>query len=241
MQFPWLPAVAAFSIGMACTPLLRVLAVWLPQSLFAEDTGAPTPSIAANWRAQIRIGAVGIGLAAGFAAVSAMAGLRPALFAWMLFAATSILLAKVDYDSQLLPDCVTLPLLWAGLLVNINGCFTALPFAVLGAVLGYGVLWAGYVYFRFVRSREVLSHGDFKYMAAIGAWVGAQRLSLVLVLAAVALVLLRSVAARRRAADGMIAFGPALSIAGLVVLTATLLYPSVFVATPTLATLVFFN
>lgn len=97
------------------------------------------------------------------------------LFTWALVALTFI-----DYDTQLLPDDVTLPLLWAGLLVNVSHLVAPLPSAVIGAAAGYGLLWLVYHVFKLFTGKEGMGFGDFKLLAALGAWLGWQQLPLVL-------------------------------------------------------------
>ncbi|MFQ6687088.1 A24 family peptidase, partial [Bordetella pertussis] len=81
-------------------------------------------------------------------------------------------LAWIDLEHSLLPDAVTLPLIWAGLLVNLDGALAPLPLAVLGAVAGYLFLWVIFHFFRLLTGRDGMGHGDFKLMAALGAWLG---------------------------------------------------------------------
>jgi hypothetical protein len=84
---------------------------------------------------------------------------------WTLLALTCI-----DFDTQLLPDNLTLPLVWAGLLVNLNGWFVPLSTAVIGAIAGYLSLWTVYWAFKLIRGKEGMGYGDFKLFAALGAW-----------------------------------------------------------------------
>ncbi len=131
-----------------------------------------------------------------------------------------IALTFIDADTQLLPDDLTLPLLWLGLLLNIPGTYVPLADAVVGAVAGYLSLWSVYWLFRLATGKEGMGHGDFKLLALIGAWLGWQVLPLVIILSSlvgsiigIALMLLRSL---RR--DQPIPFGPYLAIAGWVAL-----------------------
>src|SRR5690606_18586288 len=98
---------------------------------------------------------------------SGLAGLATLVFVWLLIA-----MSFIDIDTQLLPDDLTLPLLWLGLLVNLNGTFVPLPEAVIGAAAGYLSLWAVYWLFKLVTGKEGMGHGDFKLLAALGAWLG---------------------------------------------------------------------
>jgi len=107
----------------------------------------------------------------GWTAVGAL------LFVWALLALTAI-----DFDTQLLPDDITLPLLWAGLLFNLFGAYTDLHSAVLGAVIGYLTLWGVYWLFKFTTGKEGMGYGDFKLLAAMGAWLGWQMLPLIILL-----------------------------------------------------------
>ena len=95
------------------------------------------------------------------------AALGAMLLIWCLIALTCI-----DFDSQLLPDAITLPLLWAGLLFNLFGTFTDLQSAVIGAVGGYLALWSVYWAFKLTTGKEGMGYGDFKLLAALGAWLG---------------------------------------------------------------------
>ena len=90
-----------------------------------------------------------------------------ARFLWTLLALTFI-----DFDTQLLPDNLTLPLLWGGLLANLFGLFVPLREAVIGAIAGYLTLWTIYWLFKIIRGKEGMGYGDFKLLAALGAWLG---------------------------------------------------------------------
>ncbi|MDH5481047.1 MAG: A24 family peptidase, partial [Nitrosomonas sp.] len=101
-------------------------------------------------------------------------------FAALVFVWALIALAVIDIDTQLLPDDITLPLVWLGLLVNISGGFTTIDAAVIGAVAGYLCLWLVYWGFKLITGREGMGYGDFKLLAAIGAWLGWSILPLVI-------------------------------------------------------------
>ncbi len=142
-------------------------------------------------------------------------GLATAVYTWVLIALTFI-----DYDTQLLPDQLTLPLLWLGLLTNVMGGFTDPTSAIVGAVAGYLFLWSTYWGFKLLTGREGMGYGDFKLLAAVGAWLGWQVLpSTVLIAAGVGLIyaLITAVTGRRESAQP-IPFGPFLAIAGWVCL-----------------------
>ena len=129
-------------------------------------------------------------------------------FTWALVALTGI-----DFDKQLLPDSITLPLLWAGLLINIWGVFAPLQDAVIGAIAGYLALWSVFHVFKLVTGKEGMGAGDFKILAAIGAWFGWQVLPLVILLSAAvgALVGILWTLISGRDKNLPIAFGPYLA------------------------------
>lgn len=137
------------------------------------------------------------------------------LLTWALIA-----LAFIDLDQQVLPDAITLPLLWLGLLANTLGGFVSLEAAVIGAVAGYVALWIIYQAFRWLTGRAGLGYGDFKLLAALGAWLGWQALPLVILLASVtgAVVGLGLILFRKRSRGQPLAFGPHLAGAGWVTL-----------------------
>ncbi len=134
-----------------------------------------------------------------------------ALLAWALLA-----LACIDFDTQLLPDSITLPLLWAGLLANTFGTFVPLPAAVLGAAAGYLLLWGVYHAFRLLTGKEGMGYGDFKLLAALGAWMGWQALPLIIILSSLvgAVVGVALIAGAGRDRSVPIPFGPYLAAAG---------------------------
>jgi leader peptidase (prepilin peptidase)/N-methyltransferase len=134
-------------------------------------------------------------------------------FAWALVALTFI-----DFDTQLLPDDITLPLAWAGLLVNLYGGFVPLRSAVLGAVGGYLILWTVYWGFRLLAKKEGMGYGDFKLLAAIGAWTGWQVLPVVIVASAGVGAIVGSIVLwlSKRGADTRIPFGPYLALGGII-------------------------
>jgi leader peptidase (prepilin peptidase)/N-methyltransferase len=134
---------------------------------------------------------------------------------WALLALTFI-----DLDHKLLPDAITLPLLWAGLIVNLFGLFTDLPSAVIGAIAGYLSLWTVYHAFRLLTGKEGMGYGDFKLLAAFGAWLGWQALPLIVLLSslvgAVTGIALMLFGGHRRGTP--IPFGPFLAAAGWIAL-----------------------
>jgi len=146
---------------------------------------------------------------------SGWAGMASVVFGWLLIAMTFI-----DIDTQLLPDDLTYPLLWLGLLVNVKGLFVPLQDAVLGAAAGYMALWTVYWIFKLVRGKEGMGYGDFKLLAALGAWMGWQMLPAIILLSSVvgALVGIGTIVASRMGFDHKIPFGPYLAGAGLAAL-----------------------
>ena len=144
-----------------------------------------------------------------------LAGVSALIFLWAMIALTFI-----DADTQLLPDSITLPLLWLGLIVNINGAFTDLRSAVLGAVFGYLALWSVYWMFKLITKKEGMGHGDFKLLAAIGAWLGWQVLPLVILLSSVvgAVVGIILILLARLGRNIPLPFGPYLAMAGFIAL-----------------------
>jgi len=144
---------------------------------------------------------------------------------WMTLAALGltwalIALSVIDIRTQLLPDVITLPLLWAGIIVNFNGLFTDLESAVLGAIFGYMSLWTVYQLFRLLTGKEGMGFGDFKLLAALGAWLGWQFLPLIILLSAVvgAAVGIAMIVFRGRDRNIPIPFGPYLAGGGWIAL-----------------------
>ena len=127
-----------------------------------------------------------------------------------------IALALIDYDTQLLPDNIVLPLLWLGLLLNAFGMFTDSQTAIIGAVAGYLSLWTVFQLFRLATGKEGMGYGDFKLLALFGAWFGWQLLPQIVLLSAltgaVLGVLLIVTGQQRR--EQPLPFGPFLAVAG---------------------------
>ncbi|MDR2000129.1 MAG: A24 family peptidase [Zoogloeaceae bacterium] len=146
----------------------------------------------------------------------------PGLASWaaMGFVAAMIALTFIDIDTQLLPDDITLPLLWAGLLLNLFTSYADLTSAVIGAATGYLALWSVYWLFKLLTGKEGMGYGDFKLLAAIGAWLGWQALPLTILLSA----LLGTVAGiglivlAKHGRHVPIPFGPYLAVAGIIAL-----------------------
>jgi leader peptidase (prepilin peptidase)/N-methyltransferase len=141
--------------------------------------------------------------------------LMVALLVWSLIA-----LSFIDLETFLLPDVITLPLLWLGLLLNTQNTLTSLSSAVWGAALGYATLWLVYWAFKLIRQKEGMGYGDFKLMAAIGAWCGAQTLPWILLLASStgAICSLLYLLWKKADKNQALPFGPYLALATLWVL-----------------------
>ncbi|HAU4888269.1 prepilin peptidase [Aeromonas hydrophila] len=137
------------------------------------------------------------------------------LLTWVLVALTFI-----DLDKMLLPDQLTLPLLWGGLLFNLSGGFAPLADAVIGAMAGYLVLWSLYWAFKLLTGKEGMGYGDFKLLAALGAWLGWQALPIVLLLSSLvgAFIGIGLILLRNHHQNKPIPFGPYLAIAGWIAL-----------------------
>jgi len=173
----------------------------------------------------------GVAIGAQYPLVEAASGLLAGVVAWkfgfgwpvlavLLFTWTLLAASVIDLHHQLLPDDLTLPLLWLGLLVALFGLGTDLRSAVIGAMAGYLSLWLVYQGFRLLTGKEGMGHGDFKLLAALGAWTGWQYLvtivllsSLVGAICGLALILLRG-----RARGAPLPFGPFLAAAGWIAL-----------------------
>lgn len=157
-------------------------------------------------------------------------GLTWEAVAWCGFSASVLALACIDWDTTLLPDDITLPLLWAGLCAaGLGWIQTALPQALWGAVAGYLSLWLVYWAFKLTTGKEGMGYGDFKLFAALGAWFGWQALIPVILMASIigALVGIALKVAGRLREGGYLPFGPFLALSGL---TAMLLGPSAMLA-----------
>ncbi|CAL62907.1 type 4 prepilin-like proteins leader peptide processing enzyme (Protein secretion protein XCPA)[Includes: Leader peptidase (Prepilin peptidase); N-methyltransferase ] [Herminiimonas arsenicoxydans] len=148
---------------------------------------------------------------------SGLLGLATLVFAYLLIAMTFI-----DADTQLLPDDLTLSLLWLGLLLNLNATFVPLEEAVIGATAGYMSLWSIYWLFKLATGKEGMGYGDFKLLAALGAWLGWKMLPVIILLSSLvgAVVGIALIMLAKRGRDIPIPFGPYLAAAGLL----TLLY-----------------
>ncbi len=178
-----------------------------------------------------RCSACGTAISARYPLVELLTALLSAVAAWkwgvsvqtlgaLLLVWTLVALAFIDFDTTLLPDSLTLPLLWLGLLFNLGGHFASLSDAVIGAMAGYGILWSVYWLFKLATGKEGMGFGDFKLLGALGAWLGWQLLPVTLLLAsvvgaAIGIAMIVFVKHDRRVP---IPFGPYLAGGGLIAL-----------------------
>ena len=173
----------------------------------------------------------GVAISLRYPAVELVTGLLTLSLAWyfplswallgaVLFTWALVALVMIDVDHQLLPDDITLPLLWLGLLFNLGGTYVSLADAVTGAMAGYLILWSVYWLFKLVTGKEGMGYGDFKLLAALGAWLGWQALPLIILLSslvgAVCGIALMFIKGGGR--DKPIPFGPYLAAAGWICL-----------------------
>lgn len=178
-----------------------------------------------------RCSSCGNPISSRYPAVEILSGALTALIAWqfgfgpeaiaaMLLTWGLIALTFIDLDHQLLPDSITIPLLWLGLSLNLFGIYTSLEASLVGAIAGYGILWSVYHLFRLATGKEGMGFGDFKLMAMLGAWLGWQALPIVILLSSAvgAVVGLMLVFVRKRDKNVPIPFGPYIALAGWIAL-----------------------
>ena len=136
-----------------------------------------------------------------------------------LFTYALISLAIIDYQTTLLPDQITLPFVWIGLIANLSGTFTSIEAAVIGAIAGYLSLWSVYWLFRLITGKEGMGFGDFKLLAMLGAWLGWQALPSIILLSSLAGTIIGlCLIAFGRDRNHAIPFGPYLVLAGWIAL-----------------------
>lgn len=161
--------------------------------------------------------------------VELVTGLLSCLIAWkfgmtwqtlaiLFFSWSLIVLTMIDFDHQLLPDDITLPLIWSGLIVNSFGLFVPLADALWGAVGGYMTFWCVYWLFKLITGKEGLGYGDFKLLAALGAWMGWQAIPIIILLSSVvgAIVGIAIIIIQGRDKNTPFSFGPYLASAGFI-------------------------
>ena len=208
----WLPRSACIKCGHQITALENIpLLSWLWLRGRCSSCGTPI---------SVRYPMVELLTALLSAAAAWKWGVDVQTLGALLLIWTLIVLAFIDLDTTLLPDSLTLPLLWLGLVFNLGGHFSSLSDAVIGAIAGYGVLWSVYWLFKLATGKEGMGFGDFKLLAAIGAWLGWQMLPVTLLLssvvgAAIGIAMIVLVKHDRRVP---IPFGPYLAGGGLVAL-----------------------
>ena len=171
---------------------------------------------ACGWRIPLRYPAVELLSAAASALVAWHFGYGAPMAGALVLTFALIALAFIDFDTHLLPDAITLPVLWLGLSFNLFGVHATLHSSVLGAIVGYGILWTTFHVFRLFTGKEGMGHGDFKLLAMLGAWLGWQSLPLVILLSSVAGVVLGAamIALGRQDHTAPMPFGPFLAAAG---------------------------
>jgi len=170
-------------------------------------------------------------ISARYPIVEALTALLSAMIAWkfgltwqtalvLIFAWTLIALTFIDADTTLLPDDLTLPLLWLGLLANVFATFVPLTDAVIGAAAGYLILWSIYWLFKLTTGKEGMGYGDFKLLAALGAWMGWKSLLPIVLLSSLvgAIIGIALIVLARRGREIPIPFGPYLAAAGMIVM-----------------------
>jgi leader peptidase (prepilin peptidase)/N-methyltransferase len=173
----------------------------------------------------------GVAISPRYPFVELLTGLVSAVVAWhfgfswtalgaLILVWSLIALAAIDFDTQLLPDSITLPLLWTGLAFNLNGAMTDLSSAVTGAMIGYLALWSVFWAFKLTTGKEGMGYGDFKLLAALGAWLGWQMLPVIVLLSSIvgAIVGIALIVFARHGRNNPIPFGPYLAAAGIIAL-----------------------
>ena len=175
---------------------------------------------ACHWKIPLRYPIVEIGGALVGAVAALHFGIGAAAAGACVLGLGLLALSAIDFENQLLPDAMTLPLLWLGLAFNLFDTFSTLRDGVLGAMAGYVVLWTVYHAFKFVTGRSGMGYGDFKLLALIGAWLGWQALPGVILLGSLAGAIAGAalVACGRASRAAPFPFGPYLAGAGLFML-----------------------
>lgn len=144
-----------------------------------------------------------------------LAGASAILLTWAL-----ISLAMIDYDTQYLPDQITLPFLWLGLILNLSDTFTDIESAIIGAIAGYLVLWSVHHLFKLITKKDGMGYGDFKLLALLGAWLGWQFLPAIIIMSSLvgSIIGISLILFKKHQREIPIPFGPYLAIAGWIVL-----------------------
>ena len=178
-----------------------------------------------------RCSSCGTSISPRYPVIEAIAGLLSAYAVWhfgptlqgagaLLLIWALIALTGIDFDTQLLPDSITLPLLWLGLAFNLAGTYVDLFSAVIGAMIGYLTLWSVFWLFKLATGKEGMGFGDFKLLAALGAWLGWQMLPAIILLSSIvgAAVGISLIVTTRHGRNTPIPFGPYLAAAGVIAL-----------------------
>lgn len=208
----WANALILGALAALISPLLAKLADYLPGQI--DDTlPAPHPEGRLRLRCLFGLLCALPAAACGWRYGLTYAGLAATLFVLML-----VTLAWIDARTGLLPDTLTLPLLWLGLLANLEHTFAMLPDAVIGAVAGYLFFWLIYQVFLMLTGREGLGFGDFKLLAALGAWLGWAALPSIVLIASISALIITLLRRWRSGADmnQALHYGPYLAVAGIV-------------------------
>lgn len=208
----WIPRSACPSCGHAISALENIPIIsWLALRGRCRSCGS---AIGVRYPA-VELMAALLAVAVAWKYGPSMALVGSLVFLWALLA-----LAFIDLDTTLLPDALTLPLVWLGLLFNLFGTFTTLQSAVIGAMAGYISLWLVYWSFKLLTGKEGMGYGDFKLLAAIGAWLGWELLPVTILLSSLvgALAGLLMIALVRHDRRIPIPFGPYLAGGGMVAL-----------------------
>ena len=169
-----------------------------------------------KWRIPLRYPAIELLGASLSALVAWRFGFGVAMAGALLLTWTLIALSAIDIETQLMPDLITLPLLWVGLAFNAWAIFAPTSSAVLGAIAGYLTLWTAYYGFRLLTGKEGMGGGDFKCLAMLGAWLGWQALPVIVILASAAGAFIGTglLVLGRHRREAPLAFGPFLAAAG---------------------------
>lgn len=211
---PTLAAVAAVAFALILSVPLSRAAYSLPRRLDPHIPPQP-PQAHRFYRAGFWLAAPALALVCAW-----RFGTTPAAAAAIAYVVVLLALAWIDAETGFLPDMLTLPLLWLGLLVNLGDTFTPLGHAVVGAAAGYLVLWVICGAFLLLTGRQGMGHGDFKLLAALGAWTGWASLPAILLISsllALAIALLQRLRGRMQAGEAF-SFGPYLAVAGIAIL-----------------------
>lgn len=144
-----------------------------------------------------------------------LAGFAAIVLTWAL-----ISLSWIDYDTQYLPDQITLPFLWLGLILNLNNAFTDINSSIIGAIAGYLSLWTVHHSFKLITKKEGMGYGDFKLLAMLGAWMGWQFLPVIIILSSLvgSIIGITLILLKKHQREKPIPFGPYLAIAGWIAL-----------------------